>query len=162
MSEGIEIFICYAREDRVHKDDLVKYIKPLKRDGRIRDWHDGLIEPGADWQPEIAAALERCHMALLLISADFLNSEFIYSVELKRLFERRRDTGIRIVPIIVRPCLWKEDKRLKGLQAMPQGDKAIIQHATENGDRAQVWTNIVEYLAEYAWEVSLSPTSSSE
>nr|VFJ42626.1 MAG: TIR domain-containing protein [Candidatus Kentron sp. FM]VFJ43324.1 MAG: TIR domain-containing protein [Candidatus Kentron sp. FM]VFK05489.1 MAG: TIR domain-containing protein [Candidatus Kentron sp. FM] len=151
MSQGIEVFICYAHEDVEHKNALVKHLAPLEHNGLIHNWHDGQIEPGTDWQSEIMDALERCHLALLLISPDFLHSEFIYSEELRRLFERRQNANIRIIPIIVRASSWDQDKHIKRLQPLPKDLNPIALY--KNVEQDQVWTTIVKYLAGYAKKI---------
>jgi hypothetical protein len=62
------------------------------------------------------------------------------------LFQRRIDEGLRVIPIIVRPCLWQQEPVIKKLQVIPRDGKAVISFAKENGDRDQIWTEISDIL----------------
>jgi hypothetical protein len=117
----------------------------------IESWDDSLIEVGSDWRAAIEKALDTCNLALLLVSPDFLASEFIHSVELKRVLDRREREGIRVVPIILRPCLWTSEP-IGTLQALPEDGTPIITFPPETGARDQAWTDIVRKLAQWAEE----------
>ena len=80
----IEVFFSYAHEDEALRDELAKHLSILKRQGAIQSWHDRQIGAGVEWEAEIAAHLESAQIILLLISADFLDSDFCYDNELKR------------------------------------------------------------------------------
>ncbi|MBF0294334.1 MAG: TIR domain-containing protein [Magnetococcales bacterium] len=107
---ALTTFICYARKDMGHKERLLTFLVPLQEHG-VAVWQDGLIEVGEAWRDKIAAALESCNAGILLISADFLASDFIQNVELPRLYER----NVRLFPVVVGPCNW-ELTRLGALQ----------------------------------------------
>jgi hypothetical protein len=144
-------FISYAHEDRSFKDTLLIHLAVLMRRHLIESWDDSLIEVGSDWRAAIEKALDTCNLALLLVSPDFLASEFIHSVELKRVLDRREREGIRVVPIILRPCLWTSEP-IGTLQALPEDGTPIITFPPETGARDQAWTDIVRKLAQWAEE----------
>jgi small GTP-binding protein len=148
-----KIFISYARADEPHKDKLLKMLSGLKRRGVIDTWDDRLIEPGEEWYPAIHEAINTCHLALLLVSDDFINSGFIYKEEMPRFLERRQAEGMGIIPIIVRPCLWSSEPVLKDLQALPRDGKAVITFDEANGDRDQAWTDIAKAIEKRAKEL---------
>lgn len=145
-----QIFISYAHEDETHKNALTQQLKGLQRQGLIAPWNDQCIDGGASWRGEIAGAIDACDLALLLVSPAFIASDFIYAEELARLLARREQDRIRVVPIIVKPCLWKLEKPIESLQARPKDAKAIVTFSEENGARAQAWTDIVEEIAHWA------------
>jgi hypothetical protein len=118
----------------------------LQNRGVVEVWHDRRIEPGADWHEEIEKAMLECDMALLLVSPDFLASRFVQEKELVDLLKRRTETGLRVVPIIVRPCLWTSEPAISGLQALPKDGKAVISFAKESGERDEVWTMIAKEI----------------
>jgi TIR domain len=74
----MEIFVAYSHEDELLRDELAKHLKPLQQERIIRAWHDREIPPGGDWQDEIDRHLESAQIILLLISVNFLVSEYCY------------------------------------------------------------------------------------
>jgi hypothetical protein len=116
----IEIFFSYAREDQKLLHQLQKFLKPLKQAGLVNDWHDGNISPGKQWADEITRHLNTAHIILLLVSVDFIDSDFCQSVEIKRAMERNEAGEARVIPVILRPVNWWGE--LFGrLQALPMG-----------------------------------------
>jgi hypothetical protein len=133
-----KIFVSYSHNDEKYKDELIKILIPLQDEGILQIWHDREIDPGDDWFQNIKDVMNSCDLALLLISADFLASRFIRDKELRRLFERRKEEGLRVVPIIIRHCLWKSNGTLKGIQCIPTDGKPVSSFE----DRDQVWTDV--------------------
>jgi hypothetical protein len=123
--------------------------------GVIDAWNDRLIEHGEEWFPAIKQALNECDLALLLVSADFIASGFIYKEELPVFLERRQQEGMTILPIIVRDCLWQSEPILKDLQALPRDGKAVITFAEATGDRDRVWKKIAQAIEKIAQEKSM-------
>jgi TIR domain len=121
---AIEIFFSYARKDELLRDELAKHLKPLQQEGIITAWHDREIPPGTEWQNEIDRHLESAQIILLLISADFLASDYCYSFELKRALERHESNEACVIPVILRSCDWQNTGFGK-LQVLPTDGKAI-------------------------------------
>jgi hypothetical protein len=122
---GLEIFISYSHKDQEYRDKLVTFLTPLEFDNIIRVWHDQKIMPGQDWDKEITKTLAKSDIVLLLLSADFLASNYIRVKELKIAFERHAKQEAVVIPIIIRPCPWKRHQKLSELQALPKGGKAV-------------------------------------
>jgi hypothetical protein len=148
---SLRIFISYARADRADKEKLLRQLKVLERQGLVRPWEDGLIEVGSGWRGAIGAAMEGCDMALLLVSDAFLASDFIDSVELKRLLERRAADGLPVVPIILRSCPWRHGS-IGSLQALPEFGRPLHAYREDNDERDRAWTAIAEWIAGRARE----------
>lgn len=148
--KAFTIFISYAHQDEAFKDQLTQQLKGLQRQGLIAPWHDRCIDGGDDWRSGITEAIDTCDLALLLVSPAFIASDFIYAEELARLMARRQNEGIRIVPIIIKPCAWKHEKPIESLQARPRDGAALITFPEETGARAQAWVDIVEEIAHWA------------
>lgn len=140
------LFISYSHKDEGFKDELVIMLASLQRRGIIDAWQDRRIEPGSAWLHSIQEAMKECQVALLLVSSDFLASEFITGHELPELFQRRKTSGMRAVPIIVRECLWQSEPILKDLQALPKDGKPIISFSKETGDRDHAWTEVAKAI----------------
>src|SRR5437588_787902 len=79
---SVELFYSYAHSDEPLCKELQKHLTALKRAGLISDWYDRKIEPGAEWAAQIQEAMERAGIILLLVSADFLASQYISDIEL--------------------------------------------------------------------------------
>ena len=157
MAGPYSIFISYAHEDESFKDQLTQHLAGLKASGRIAPWDDRCIDGGDNWRHEIERAIEGCDLALLLLSPAFIASDFIRGEELPRLLERRDAGGIRVVPLILRPCGWRFEEPLQALQARPTDGKAIVTFAEAAGERDQAWLDIVGEI--HGWASQARPTS---
>ncbi|HEY6542300.1 MAG TPA: FxSxx-COOH system tetratricopeptide repeat protein, partial [Ktedonobacteraceae bacterium] len=120
----IEVFCCYSHADEKWLRRLEIHLSLLQRQGLISLWHDRLIAPGAEWARTIDTHLETASVILLLVSADFLASDYCYSIEMKRALERHAANEARVVPILLRPVDWK-DAPFAHLQALPADAKPI-------------------------------------
>ena len=141
MGESIEIFFSYAREDELLRDELAKQLRNLERLGFITVWHDRNISAGTEWASEIDARLNTAQIILLLISPDFMNSDYCYSGEMERALERHAIGEARVIPILLRPVLWK-DTPFSTLQVLPR-----------NGNPVTNWHNRDEAFFEIATEI---------
>jgi hypothetical protein len=99
---AVEIFISYAREDEAWRNELAKHLKSLEWQGVIKAWHDRKITAGEEWKSAIDSHLESAKIILLLISADFLASDYCYDIELQRALERHESKEARVIPVILR------------------------------------------------------------
>src|SRR5713101_1991425 len=122
MALPMEIFCCYAREDRSFLNKLKMHLMPLQREGLISIWNDTDIRPGTNDEEEINRHLNTADIILLLVSADFMASEYCYSVEMKRAMERHERGEAYVIPIILRPIYWQQAPFGK-LQALPRDGK---------------------------------------
>lgn len=113
-----EVFLSYAHADSDYLDRLMVHLRPLERDAAIVSWSDARIQPGKMWREEIEQALSRASIAILLISADFLASDFIASNELPPLLRKAQSKGTRILPLILNNCRFLRDPELSGFQAV--------------------------------------------
>ncbi len=145
-SEPLSIFLSYSRKDQDLMQDLVGHLEPLRRSQLIHSWHDGCIGPGEEWEPQIKANLEKAQIILLLVSVDFINSEYCYTVELSRAIARHKAGDACVIPVILRSCHWKRvpvgDMYLGDLQALPKDAKPIKLWT----DLDSAYTSIVEGL----------------
>ena len=145
-SSALKIFISYSHKDESFKDELVTMLAGLQRRKIVDAWQDRRIEAGDDWNESIETAMNECDLALLLVSPDYLASGFIQEQEQPIILERREDTKTRVIPIIVRPCMWLSEPALSGIQSLPRDNKPIISFSKDNGDRDQIWTDIAQEI----------------
>ncbi|MGZ4846278.1 MAG: toll/interleukin-1 receptor domain-containing protein [Halobacteriota archaeon] len=123
-SRTIRVFISYSHNDEALKNELEKYLDPLIHDGLIAPWQDRNIAPGADFENEIERRLETSDIILLLITPDFLASDYIFSKELFRAMELHDEGKTCVIPIICRVCRWNSAPFGK-LQVLPKDGKPI-------------------------------------
>lgn len=135
---AVELFYSYAHADEPLCRELQKHLTALKRSGLIRDWYDRRIEPGDEWDAQIHAAMERAGIILLLISADFLASKYIFEVEVPFALERHDSGRARVIPILLRPVEWHDSPFAK-LQVLPSEARAVT-----------LWTNQDEAFSDIA------------
>jgi hypothetical protein len=120
-----KVFISYSHKDVAWKDRVLEQLIVLEYAGQLTVWDDQRIEAGDEWLPEIEAAMKSAEVAVLLVSADFLNSAFIRGTEIPRLLARRQAEGLRVIPVFVRPCAWKAVEWLAALEGRPKEDKTL-------------------------------------
>lgn len=99
----IAVFYSYAHEDESLREQLEKRLSMLRRQGLISEWHDRQIAAGTEWAQEIDAHLETASVILLLVSSDFLASDYCYDIEMQRALERHARSEARVIPVILRP-----------------------------------------------------------
>lgn len=97
----------------------------MEHRGLLSVWDDRLIAAGDGWYPKIKQAIESADVAILLISADFHRSKFILGKEIPPLLERRKKEGLRVIPLILRPCAWQLVEWLSGIQERPKDNKPL-------------------------------------
>ena len=133
--QTMKVFYCYAREDKALRDELEKHLGNLKRQGRITGWHDRDINAGKEWEKEIDINLNTADIILLLISPDFIDSDYCYSIEMRRALERQYSGEARVIPIILRPVDW-EEAPFSSLQVLPTDGKPVNSALWHNRDEA--------------------------
>jgi hypothetical protein len=102
----VNIFFAYAHKNEAFLDSLKEHLQPLVWQGFIKMWHDRDISKGRDWERTIHEHLETAQIIVLLVSPAFLASEYCYSVEMRYALERHNAQTVRVIPVILEPCLW--------------------------------------------------------
>jgi hypothetical protein len=133
----LRLFISYSHEDEPMKNELDKHLIMLKRSGKVEVWNDRRLMAGEEWDAGIKDEMHKADIILLLVSADFNNSEYIWKEELTHAMERHENGTARVVPVILRKCEWKDMPYAK-LQALPKGAKPV----TEFPDKDDAYTDI--------------------
>jgi hypothetical protein len=156
VDANINIFCSYSHKDQAFLDELRLHLTPLQRQGLINLWNDSDITPGGQWEDEINNQLRKAQIILLLISPDFMASDYCYSVELKQSIERHQRREVRVIPIILRPTHW-EVEPLRKLLALPKNAEPIT--LWENRDAAflDVVQGISRAINELAMQSPMRP-----
>ncbi|MCJ7600508.1 MAG: TIR domain-containing protein [Desulfobulbaceae bacterium] len=124
MTEPV-IFVSYSHRDEVEKNKLITHLCVLHKADLINVWNDDRIGAGSDWEREINDAMTEAEVAILLISANFLNSDFILRKEVPILLERRKNEGLIVFPIIAKSCAWKKIDWLTKMNVRPNNGTPI-------------------------------------
>ncbi|HEU0174048.1 MAG TPA: TIR domain-containing protein [Blastocatellia bacterium] len=149
--KAIEVFFSYSHKDEELRDQLSNHLSTLKRNQFITAWHDRRIGAGTEWTSEIDERLDAADIILLLISSDFLASDYCYDVEVKRAMERHDGGEARVIPVILRPVDWKGAPFGK-LQALPRDARPV----TEWPNRDQAFLDIAQGIRAAAGELAFS------
>lgn len=104
MSRRTTVFVSYSHRDQRWLQRLQIHLKPFGRRGEIVLWDDTRMDAGEQWRSSIRDAIARAAASILLVSADFLASDFVASEELPPLLRRAETAGARVIPIVVQPC----------------------------------------------------------
>ncbi len=146
-SKIINIFYSYARQDRALRDELDKHLDTLRRSGQIKNWHDREISPGVEWEKEIDSFLSTSDIVLLLVSPDFMASDYCYGVEMERAMRRHATGDARVIPILLRPVGY-EDAPFSKLQSLPTNVQAITSWSNRDEAFADVAKGIRKAIKE--------------
>src|SRR5712692_5381827 len=141
----VEVCCSYAHEDEAWRQKLETHLSLLKRQGLVSLWHDRLIRPGTDWTKAIDTNLETASVILLLVSADFLASDYCYGVEMQHALKRHEAGEARVIPLLVRPMDWK-DAPFAHLQVLPTDARPLSTWQDEDMALTDVVTGIRRVL----------------
>lgn len=141
------VFISYAHADSRWCERVKVHLRPLTRDRFVEIWDDTQIPDGHIWAEEIEQALARVGVAILLISADFLASDFITNNELPRLLQRADRGGVLVLPLIVGPSLFTQNTALSRFQSVNRLDRPLS--AVSPSDAEAILVSLARSIEQY-------------
>lgn len=122
------LFFSYSHKDEEFRNELETHLSLLRRQGKISSWHDRRITAGANIDSAISSELESAQVILLLISANFLASNYCYEKEMERALERNKEGTAIVIPVILHPCDW-HSAPFGSLRATPTDGKPVSMFA---------------------------------
>lgn len=152
------VFVSYCHADATWLERLKVHLRPLVRKGALNLWDDTRISPGQAWQEEVAEALARARVAVLLVSADFLASDFVANNELPPLLHRAASGGVLILPVVIGPCLFWEHEELARYQCVNSPNKPLS--LMTNPDAETVLVSLARSVDKYFRFLESSATQS--
>ena len=152
------VFISYAHKDEALLNELAAQLKILERNGVIEHWHDRKIVPGEEWDHKIRSELEKADIILLLVSHDFINSDYCWGVEVAQAIARHHAGTARVIPIILRDCLW-QDALFAKIQGLPKDMRPVVDWPSRDAAFADVARGIKRAVAELERAKSRPPPS---
>jgi hypothetical protein len=135
IQRTIDIVICYAHEDEALRSQLIKQLAVLRRKELITLWYDRDINAGAEWAHEIDTRMKKAHIILLLVSPDFISSDYCYGIEMEQAIKRHERGEARVIPIVLRHVYW-QGTPLGKLQALPLDGIPIMTSNRQDPDEA--------------------------
>lgn len=148
----VKIFFCYSHLDEDFLDKLKTQLSPLQWQGLIDEWHDRDISAGTEWEEEIKEHLNTAQIIKLLVSPDFMASNYCYSVEMKRAVERHELKEARVIPVILRYVDWQGAPFGK-IQALPKDAKPVKSWS----DQDEALYNVEVGIRKVVLQLSASP-----
>ncbi|ASF44745.1 toll/interleukin-1 receptor domain-containing protein [Methylovulum psychrotolerans] len=143
----VKLFFSYSHKDECFRNKLAEHLSKLKRDKVIDAWHDRKIPAGEEWEKAIDDNLEAAHIILLLISSDFLNSDYC-DYEVKRAMQRHEEKSATVVPVLLRPCDTEGCDFMK-LQGLPKD----LMPVSKWGDQDDAFTDIAQEIRSIAEKI---------
>ncbi len=137
--ERNKVFVSYSHLDQEFLTDIQRHFKPFLE--IIDYWDDSKILPGQKWKEEIRNAIKETKVAILLVSTDFLGSEFIATDELPPLLKAAEKEGAVILIVILKPCLFEEFPDLSQFQAMNPPNRPVVK--MNYNEKEELLVNIV-------------------
>ena len=150
LAKTLEVFLSYTHKDKDLRDELMRYLNILQRQGSIRVWDSGMILGGQAVRFEIEKHLNTADIILLLVSSEFLSSDYCYR-EMKRALERHAAGEARAIPIILRPTDWRHTP-LNNLPVLPTDAKPVTSWA----DSAGAFLDVVQGVQQAVEDLDLS------
>lgn len=156
----ISVFFSYSHKDEGLRDELEKQLSILKRQGTISTWHDRRITAGSEVHEEISDNLKQANIILLLVSADFLASDYCWEKEMMFAIERHNKGEAVVIPVILRPCNWTKAPFGK-LLATPKDGKPVTEHTTFDKAFAEI-SKEIERVVDEKFSKKQEPTVKTE
>ena len=142
----VHVFTSYAHADEPLRERLDAHLAALRRHPAVTVWNDRGIDPGDEWDAEIRGAVREADVILLLVSAAFLASDYIHTVELAEALSRHERGEAVVVPVVLKPCHWQVAAFAK-LQALPRNALPVSQWPDEDEALAAIAEALYQTVA---------------
>jgi len=143
--KSVKVFVSYSQKDKPYLEKLRSSLSTLTQKKTIQAWYDGKIVPGQEWEKQIYENLDGSDIILLLVSPDFMASDYAYRKEMERAIKRHDQDEARVIPVIVRPIYGWEDTPFGKLQALPSKGEPVGSSAWDSEDYA--WYDVAKGIA---------------
>ena len=155
------VFISYSHKDEQEKEALLSHLKVLQHANLLDVWSDDRIRAGGDWEADINQTIEQASVAVLLISANFLTSDFILSKEVPKLLKRRQQEGLVVFPVVAKACAWQTVSWLAAMNVRPKNGTPVWREGGRYTDEelAKIANEIGIIVGQADSTVSASTTS---
>jgi len=139
MNGQLKIFLSYSHKDKEHKDVFLSHFSSIARTENVSIWTDVEIGAGTQWDAVISQQLCSADIVILLVSANFIASEYIYNRELAKALEMQELSKVWIIPVMLSNCSIT-DMKIAAIQTLPTDPRFVEAWANKN----DAWVNVVE------------------
>jgi len=146
------VFMSYSHKDEELRDQLEVQLAMLKRQGLVDVWHDRRLSAGDHLDGSIGRELDEADVILLLVSPDFLASDYCYNIEKAGALDRHKDGDARLISVILRPCEWHHTE-LADYLVTPTDGKPITRWA----DRDEAFLDVARQIRRAIEELGARP-----
>jgi hypothetical protein len=157
MSTPLKVFCCYAREDQEMLVQLKKHLALLKRQGKITIWSDTNLNAGVEWKKELHKHLESADIILLLISPNFMNSDYCYNTEMERAIARHNEDSAVVIPILLSSTFY-ENAPFAKLEIIPTKEKPVTQWSDWDDAFYDITKHINQVISAFSSQHMLTET----
>ena len=147
QEKPISLFYSYSHRDEALRGELEAHLSFLRQSKLTAEWHDRMIGAGDEWKGHIDRQLAAADIILLLVSADFLASDYCCGEEMTKALERHQLGEARVIPVILRPCQWRRTP-LGSLQAVPKDGKPVSEWPNHDTAFNEIATAIERTIAD--------------
>lgn len=141
------LVFSYSHADELLRNELEKHLSPLKRMGKITTWHDRRIVPGQEFEHQIDKYFSDADIILLLVSSDFIASDYCYQIEMNNALERHKRGEAVVIPVILRECAWHQ-LPFGSIMAATIDAKPITKFSTHDEGYVQVVSAVSRAIVE--------------
>ncbi len=149
MTEKIKAFISYSHEDSRFRTALLKHLESINKLFDIDLWYDGEIDAGGHIEEEVIAALDNADIILLLISENYISSNFCYNIEMERAFKREQQKQCIIVPILLKDASLNEAMPFYNLKTLPTDRKPVTSFHPHNKGYADITDQLTKIIRKF-------------
>ncbi|MDF5737829.1 MULTISPECIES: GUN4 domain-containing protein [unclassified Nostoc] len=147
---SLQLFFSYSHKDEALRDELANHLSTLIRQGVISSWHDRKILPGEEWDHQINDNLNTADIILLLVSSDFICSNYCWEVEVTTAIKRHNTGKALVIPVILRRVDWSDTPFAK-LQFLPKNAEPV----TSWTNRDEAFTNVAQGIRAAAQQLKV-------
>jgi TIR domain len=147
QEKPISLFYSYSHRDEALRGELEAHLSFLRRSKLIAEWHDRMIGAGDEWKGQIDRQLASADIILLLVSADFIASDYCWGEEMTKALARHQLGEAKVIPVILRPCRWHRTP-LGSLQAVPKDGRPVSEWPNHDAAFDEIATAIERTIAD--------------
>lgn len=147
INRPVRLFYSYSHKDEDYRVEFENQLRSLRNQGWVEDWHDRMLVPGQNWEREIDKRLFSSDLILLLISVNFISSDYCWQVEMEQALELHERGLATVIPVMVHPCEMRSTP-FRRIQGLPPGLRPISTWENQDSAWAEVAKGICDVISQ--------------